>query len=68
MIKPIKTKSSQIVWSCPWYAIRQDKILLPDGSQGVYNTVEKEAAVWILPVTLQGEIVLCYSYRYTVLY
>ena len=40
--------------------------MLPDGSQGVYNTVTKATAVWILPVTPQGEIVLCYSYRYTV--
>ncbi len=66
MNRPFKTLTSRIVWSCPWYAVRQDQILLPDGSQGVYNTVEKETAVWILPVTPQGEIVLCYSYRYTV--
>jgi ADP-ribose pyrophosphatase len=63
---PFKTLSSRIAWSCPWYAVRQDEILLPDGSQGVYNTIEKETAVWILPITPQGEIVLCYSYRYTV--
>ena len=66
MKRPFKTLSSRIAWSCPWYAVRQDDILLPDGSQGVYNTVTKETAVWILPVTPQGEIVLCYSYRYTV--
>jgi len=68
MKRPFKTLSSRIAWSCPWYAIRQDEILLPDGSQGVYNTVTKATAVWILPVTPQGEIVLCRSYRYTVLY
>ncbi|MFZ1399259.1 MAG: NUDIX hydrolase [Candidatus Promineifilaceae bacterium] len=66
MNKPFKTLSSKIAWSCPWYAVRQDEILLPDGSQGVYNTVTKATAVWILPVTPQKEIVLCYSYRYTV--
>ncbi|MCA9945839.1 MAG: hypothetical protein KC449_20290 [Anaerolineales bacterium] len=68
MKRPFKTISSRIAWSCPWYAVRQDEILLPDGSQGVYNTVTKPTAVWILPVTPQGEIVLCHSYRYTVLY
>ena len=66
MKRPFKTISSRIAWSCPWYAVRQDEILLPDGSQGVYNTVTKPTAVWILPVTPQGEIVLCHSYRYTV--
>lgn len=63
---PFKVLSSKIVWSCPWYAVRQDDIVLPDGSQGVYNTITKPTAVWILPITPQGEIVLCYSYRYTV--
>ena len=66
MKRPFKTLTSRIAWSCPWYAIRQDEILLPDGSQGVYNTVTTSTAVWILPVTPQGEIVLCRSYRYTV--
>lgn len=66
MKHPFKTLTSRIAWSCPWYAVRQDEILLPDGSQGVYNTVTKPTAVWILPVTTQKEIVLCYSYRYTV--
>lgn len=66
MKRPIKTLSTRIAWSCPWYAVRQDEILLPDGSQGVYNTVTKPTAVWILPVTQENEIVLCRSYRYTV--
>lgn len=66
MKRPFKTLSSKIAWSCPWYAVRQDKILLPNGSQGVYNTVTKAPAVWIVPVTPEGQIVLCYSYRHTV--
>lgn len=66
MKRPFKTLSSKIAWACPWYAIRQDDILLPDGSQGVYNTVTKGTAVWILPVTTQKQIVFCYSYRYTI--
>ena len=63
---PFQTLDSQIVWHCPWYAVRQDKILLPDGSQGEYNVVVKNQAVWVLPVTPQGEIVLVRQFRYTV--
>lgn len=66
MTKPIKTKSSQIVWSCPWYRVRQDQIVTPDGKPGVYNVVEHPGAVWIVPVTAAGEIILIYAYRYTV--
>ena len=64
--KPFPTLSSTIAWSCPWYAVRQDKILLPNGEIGEYNTIVKETAVWILPVTSAGEIVLLRHYRYTV--
>ncbi len=63
---PFKTKSSRIVWSCPWYSIRQDEIELPNGETAVYNTVVKEAAVWIIPVTPAGEIILIHQYRHTV--
>ena len=66
MTKPIHTKSSKIVWSCPWYRVRQDQIVTPDGQPGVYNVVEHPGAVWIVPVTTAKELVLIYSYRYTV--
>ncbi|MCP4427357.1 MAG: NUDIX hydrolase [Chloroflexi bacterium] len=66
MTKPIKTESSQIVWSCPWYKVRQDKIITPDGNPGVYNVVEHPGAVWIIPVSAAGEIIMLYAYRYTV--
>jgi ADP-ribose pyrophosphatase len=64
--RPFQTLSSAIVWSCPWYRVRQDAILTPDGRPGTYNTVEKSDAVWILPVTVDGRIPLLYHYRYTI--
>ena len=62
---PITTLDSRIAWECPWYRIRQDRIRLPDGSEGVYNVVTKCEAVWIVPVTAAGEIVLIHNYRHT---
>jgi ADP-ribose pyrophosphatase len=64
--KPFQTVHSRLAWSCPWYAVRQDEIILPNGEPGVYNTITKSDAVWIVPVTAAGEIVLLYQYRYTV--
>lgn len=66
MLKPFKTLSSRVVWSCPWYNVRQDEIVTPDGKPGVYNVVQHPDAVWIIPVTDMGEIVLIHTYRYTV--
>jgi len=64
--RPFQTLSSRIAWSCPWYSVRQDEIITPDGKRGVYNTVSKSDAVWIVPVTGKGNVVLVYQYRYTV--
>lgn len=64
--RPFQTLTSHIDWSCPWYAVRRDEILLPNGQRGEYNTITKGPAVWILPVTPDGQIVLVHHYRYTV--
>ncbi len=62
---PFTLIESHIAWECPWYAVRQDRLRLPDGSEGVYNVVHKCDAVWIVPVTPAGEIVLIHNYRHT---
>ena len=64
--EPFITLSSRVAWSCPWYSVRQDKILLPDGKYGQYNVVQLEGAVWIVPVTARGQVLLLNHYRYTV--
>lgn len=46
--------------------MRQDGIITPDGQPGVYNVVTISPAVWVIPVTDQGEIVLIRTYRYPV--
>lgn len=63
---PFQTISSRISWRSPWYDIRSDEILLPNGQRGEYHVVQHPAAVWIVPVTDTGEIVLIHTYRYTV--
>lgn len=64
--RPIRPLSSRIAWSCPWYRVRQDEILLPDGRQGVYNVVEHPGAAFAVPVTAAGEVIMLYTYRYAV--
>lgn len=63
---PFTTLSSQIVWTCPWYRVRQDEIITPNGEAGTYNVVEKADAVWIVPATINGRIAMIHQYRYTV--
>ena len=63
---PFQTVASHIAWSCPWYRVWQDEIITPDGQPGVYNVVEKDDAVWIVPFTAEGEVLMVYQYRYTI--
>lgn len=63
---PYQTYSSKYIWKSKWYNVRQDEIGTPDGSRGTYTIIEHPGAVWVVPVTLQGEIVLEWQYRYTV--
>ena len=65
-MKPYQTISSKIAWACRWYSVRQDDIITPDGQPGQYNVVMVNPAVWVIPVTTAGEIVLIRTYRYTV--
>jgi 8-oxo-dGTP pyrophosphatase MutT (NUDIX family) len=62
---PIQRLNSRVAWSCPWYHVRQDDVRFPDGSEGVYNVVEVPDAVWVVPHTNDGRIVLIRNYRYT---
>lgn len=61
----IQRTSSEIAFACPWYRVRQDGVVWPDGTAGTYNVVEAQPCVFIVPVTTQGEIVLIHQYRYT---
>ncbi|MFN2188271.1 MAG: NUDIX domain-containing protein [Candidatus Promineifilaceae bacterium] len=63
---PIQTTSSRVVWSCDWFKVRQDEVLLRDGTAGEFNVVQHDGAVWIVPITSEGEIVLLKHYRYSV--
>jgi ADP-ribose pyrophosphatase len=61
---PIIPIESHAAWSCRWYGVRKDRIKLPDDSTGEYNVLELPDAVWVLPITEDGEVVLLRHYRY----
>lgn len=55
-----------MAWACPWYQVRQDALRLANGDTAVYNVIEKADAVYVLPLTPAGEIVLIRTYRHTI--
>ncbi|BAK34267.1 putative hydrolase [Microlunatus phosphovorus NM-1] len=58
---------SRVAYENAWIRVREDAVLRPDGSPGVYGVVEvRSPAVFVVPVTEAGEIVLVEVDRYTI--
>lgn len=61
-----KLLHSHYLWQSKWYSLRQDRLRTREGHEFTYTIVEHPGAVWVVPVTPDGQIVLIRSYRYTV--
>lgn len=60
------TVSSRVAYENPWIRVREDEVVHPDGRPGVYGVVEvRTPAVFVVPVTDAGEVVLVTVDRYT---
>jgi len=60
------TRSSAVVYENPWIRVREDAVDRPDGTPGIYGVVEvRNAAVFVVPLTDDDEVVLVEVSRYT---
>ncbi len=64
--RPFATLSSRYLWQSRWYNVRQDRLQSPEAGEFDYTVIEKPVAVWIVPVTADGHVVLIDQYRYPV--
>jgi 8-oxo-dGTP pyrophosphatase MutT (NUDIX family) len=54
------------VYDNPWIAVREDKVLKPNGEPGIYGVVSfKNKAIGIIPLSEEGDTWLVGQYRYT---
>ena len=61
-----RTSSTRPVYENPWIRVREDEVVRPDGTPGIYGVVEvRSPAVFVVPVTAAGEVVLVTVDRYT---
>jgi 8-oxo-dGTP pyrophosphatase MutT (NUDIX family) len=63
---PWVTLSSRIILSNPWFRVRRDEVIRPDGKRGEYNTVLAPVAVGVVPYFDDGSILLVGQYRYSI--
>ena len=62
---PWITLESRVVYDNPWIAVREDRVIRPDGAPGIYGVVHyKNRAIAVLPVEEDGSIWLVGQYRY----
>lgn len=62
---PWTTMSSREVYANPWIRVREDEVLRPDGSPGIYGVVTTSLAVGVVALTEDDEVVLVGQWRYT---
>ncbi|MDH2416964.1 NUDIX hydrolase [Nocardioides sp. CER19] len=61
-----QTRASRTVYENRWIRVREDDVVRPDGGDGIYGVVEvRNPAVFVVPVTDAGEVLLVRMYRYT---
>ncbi|PWU02377.1 MAG: DNA mismatch repair protein MutT [Candidatus Melainabacteria bacterium] len=62
---PWKTKNKHTVYDNPWISVREDQVIQPNGSPGIYGVVHfKNKAIGILPIDHDGYIYLVGQFRY----
>ena len=61
-----ETLDSHVVWQSRWYGLRQDRLVTPTGHEFTYTFIDHPGAVWVVPVTPDGQVVLIWHYRYAV--
>ena len=63
---PWKTLATRPVYDNPWISVREDQVITPTGSRGIYGVVHmKNQATGIVPIDSDGRTVLVGQYRYT---
>ena len=62
-----QTRASRAVYENPWISVREDEVVRPDGTPGIYGVVTvRHPAVFVVAVTERDEVLLVRQHRYTV--
>jgi len=62
---PWQKLSSKLIYQNPWIRLREDRVITPSGTKGIYGVVEAHPAIGVVPLTADGYTYLVGQYRYT---
>lgn len=63
---PWQRRGSKLIYSNPWITVREDDVITPGGSPGIYGVIETRIAVGVVALTEDNHIYLVGQYRYPV--
>lgn len=61
---PWKTLSQRRIYENPWFRVREDQVIRPDGTRGIYGVVEMPPSVGIVALDEKQEVQLVGQWRY----
>lgn len=64
MENPWKTVSTIKVYQNSWITVREDQVLRPDGSPGIYGVVQCRVATGVVAIDKENRVCLVGQYRY----
>ncbi len=64
MSSPWRTVKSELVYENRWLRLRQDSVIRPDGSEGIYSVVELPPSVGVVAIDDSGQVALVTQWRY----
>jgi ADP-ribose pyrophosphatase YjhB (NUDIX family) len=61
---PYRTLSTKTVYQTPWIEIKENKVVHPDGRDGIYSTVHNRDGVIVVAVDTDDKILLISAFSY----
>jgi 8-oxo-dGTP pyrophosphatase MutT (NUDIX family) len=52
------------IYKNPWINVREDKVIRPDGKEGIFGVVSIKPGVAVLPIDNEGNVFLIEQFRY----
>jgi len=62
---PWKKLKSREIYKNKWIRLREDKVITPTGTKGIYGVIEAKPAIGIVPLTADLHTFLVGQFRYT---
>jgi 8-oxo-dGTP pyrophosphatase MutT (NUDIX family) len=61
---PWRQTSSRPIYANPWFRVREDQVIRPDGSPGIYGVIDLPEYAGVVAVNDHGQVAMVRQWRY----